>query len=543
MGKNRCKKDNWRKKMKASDLLVNCLENEDVEYIFGIIGSEVIDLADSLSKSEKIKYIPVRHEQGAAFMADVYGRLSGKPGVCLATLGPGATNLLTGIASANLDHSPVVAITGQKNLNVQHKNAHQYVEIVKVFEPAAKWSVQIKDANTMPEIIRKSFRVATSEKPGAVAIELPENIAKANTTTKPLSITQLPMSVPAEEFLREGARLLNQCKKPFIILGNGVIRQNAVKEVQTFIERLGCPATNSFMAKGILSKEHSQNYYSFGFNEKDYVLRGMEESDLLVVIGFDFNEKLPSEWNKKKVSVLHIDPLPAEVEEGYPVVGELVGNLKETLRLFLKEKIMSKPWVPIGELKKRIEDACFIRKNAPTPTHLTIENLLHVIERLSSEQTVVISDVGAHKVAVARTLQPIHGNQLVISNGLASMGISIPGAIGAKLAAPEKTVIVLTGDGGALMNFAELETAKRLGLTFIIILLNDSMLKLEVEAMNKAFGENYGVTFSNPDFVQLAQSFGAKGMRATQITEFEEILVAAMNNSQEIFLIDTILQE
>ncbi|MDQ6600081.1 acetolactate synthase large subunit [Bacillus salipaludis] len=529
--------------MKASDLLVYCLENEGVEFIFGIIGSEVIDLADSLSKSEKIKYITVRHEQGAAFMADVYGRLSGKPGVCLATLGPGATNLLTGIASANLDHSPVVAITGQKGLNVQHKNAHQYVEIVKVFEPAAKWSVQLKDANTIPEIIRKSFRVATSEKPGAVAIELPENIAKANTTTKPLTPTPLPMSVPSGEALREAARLLNQCKKPFIILGNGVIRQNAVKEVQTFIERLGCPTANSFMAKGILSKEHPQNYYSFGFNEKDYAIRGMEESDLLVVIGFDINEKLPSEWNKKKVSVLHIDPLPAEVEVGYPVVGELVGNLKETLRLIFEQEILSKPWQPAGDLKKRIEDAYSISENVPNPANLTLENILHVIEKLSSEQTVVISDVGAHKVAVARTFQPKHANQLVISNGLASMGISIPGAIGAKLAAPEKTVIVLTGDGGALMNFAELETAKRLGLTFIIILLNDSMLKLEVEAMNKAFGENYGVTFSNPDFVQLVESFGAKGMRATQITEFEEILAAAMGKSQEICLIDAILQE
>ncbi|MDR7000642.1 acetolactate synthase large subunit [Neobacillus niacini] len=528
--------------MKASDLLVNCLENEGVEYIFGIIGSEVINLADSLSKSEKIQYIPVRHEQGAAFMADVYGRLSGKPGVCLATLGPGATNLLTGISSANLDHSPVVAITGQKGLDVQHKNAHQYVDIVKVFEPAAKWSVQIKDAGTIPEIIRQSFRTSVSEKPGAVVIELPENIGKANSTTKPFPISPLPISVPAGEPLREAGRLLHQCKKPFIILGNGVIRQNAVKEVQTFIERLGCPAANSFMAKGVLPKEHPQNYYTFGFKEKDYLLRGIEESDLLVVIGFDLIEDLPSKWNSKQVPVLHIDPLPAEVDEGYPVAGELVGNLKETLRLILEEEVFPKPWQPGGELKKRIEDAYFISENGPKPANLTIENILHVIEKLSSEQTVVISDVGSHKVAVARTFQPKQAKQLVISNGLASMGISIPGAIGAKLAAPEKTVIVLTGDGGALMNFAELETAKRLGLTFIIILLNDSMLKLEVETMNKTFGGSFGVTFSNPDFVELAESFGIKGIRARHIAEFEEVLTRAVKDSNEIFLIDAIMQ-
>ncbi|OIK17070.1 thiamine pyrophosphate-binding protein [Bacillus sp. MUM 116] len=528
--------------MKASDLLVNCLENEGVEYIFGIIGSEVIDLANSLSKSEKITYIPVRHEQGAAFMADVYGRLSGKPGVCLATLGPGATNLLTGIASANLDHSPVIAITGQKGLNVQHKDAHQYIDIVKVFEPVVKWCVQIKDANTIPEIIRKSFRLSSLEKPGAIVMEVPENIAKANATTKPLSIPPDPKSVPAEEAFIKAVQMLHQCKKPFIILGNGVIRQNAVKEIQTFIEHLGCPAANSFMAKGVLPKEHPQNYYTLGFKEKDYVLRGIEESDLLVVIGFDFNEKFPYEWNGEKVPVLHIDPLPADVEEGYPVKGELVGNLKETLRLLLEKDVSPKPWEPSGELKKRIEDANSINKNMDNPENLTIENILHVIENLSTEQTVIISDVGAHKVATARTFQPKHAKQLVISNGLASMGISIPGAVGAKLAAPEKTVIVLTGDGGALMNFAELETAKRLGLNFIIILLNDSMLKLEVETMNKAFGESYGVTFSNPDFVELAESFGVKGIRANHIDEFEEVLIKAIKDSNEIFLIDTIMQ-
>ncbi|MDQ0198748.1 acetolactate synthase large subunit [Neobacillus ginsengisoli] len=529
--------------MKASDVIVSCLENEGVEYIFGIIGKEVIDLADSLSRSEKITYIPVRHEQGAAFIADVYGRVSGKPGVCLATLGPGAANLLTGISSANLDHSPVIALTGQKSLESQHQNAHQYIDISKVYEPATKWAVQLKDANAIPEIIRKSFKIAMGEKPGAVVIEIPENIAVDNVTTKVLPLSTLPKSVPAKESLELAVKFLNESKQPFIIVGNGVVRQEAVKEVQTFLDQLACPVTHSFMAKGILAKDQPQNYYTFGFNEKDYVLRGIEESDLLVVIGFDFVEKLPSEWNRKKVPVLHIDNLPAEVNEGYPVKAELVGNLKETLQLFVTSEITSKPWLPSGDLKKRIEAAFSINEEPNVDSSLTIEKILHVVERVQSDRTLVIADVGSHKVSIARTYQPKHANQLIISNGLASMGISIPGAIGAKLASPEKTVICITGDGGALMTFAELETAKRLGLSFIIILLNDSMLKIEDEMMKKEFGESYGVTFTNPDFITLAKSFGVKGMKPKDIVEFEAMLSEAVGLTNEIVLIEAVLQQ
>ena len=526
--------------MKASDLVVNCLETEGVECVFGIIGKEVIDLGDSLSASKKITYIPVRHEQGAAFMADVYGRISGKPGVCLATLGPGATNLVTGIASANLDHSPVIALTGQKALKDQHKDSHQYIDILELYKPVTKWSIQIKAADTIPEIIRKSFRTAVEEKPGAVVIEIPEDIAVENVTTKPLAVTGLPKSVPSAESFKSAAQVLNESQKPFIVVGNEVIRQNAVLEVQSFIEQLGSPVATSFMAKGILPKDHPQNYYTFGFMEKDYVLRGFEEADLLIVIGFDVIEKLPSEWNKKKLPVIHMSALAAEVDEYYPVQAELVGNLKQTLPLLLTNP---KPWQPTGGLKHRIEESYSIIEKASVNSALTIEKILHVLEKVQTDETILISDVGSHKVAIARTYQPKHANQLVISNGFASMGISIPGAIGAKLAAPEKTIICITGDGGALMNFAELETAKRMGLSFVIILLNDSMLKLEVDTMKKEFGDSYGVTFTNPDFVQLAESFGARGMRATNVAEFERMMAEAINVKSEIVLIETMVQK
>ncbi|MEH7484542.1 acetolactate synthase large subunit [Neobacillus drentensis] len=530
--------------MKVTDSLVHCLENEGVEYVFGIVGTETLDLADSLSKSTQIQYVNVRHEQGAAFMADVYGRLSKKVGVCLSTLGPGATNLLTGIASAQLDHSPVVALIGQAGVERHHNESHQYIDIAKLFEPTTKWSTQIKESQTVPAIIRKAFRVAKMEKPGSVAITIPENFSAQMIPGKPFPVTSLPESVPVNEALVAATQLIKKQLKPFIIIGNGVIRQEAYPELLTFINTIQSPVSHSFMAKGVLPKEHPLNFFTFGFNENDEVLPGMEEADLLIVIGFDFVEKLPKDWNQKKLPVLHIDTLPAEINEYYPIGGELVGNIKMTLQMLNQSDLPTKSWVPSGGLREQIKTVYQIDQGQPDPSTLpyTIENVLHCIESLTSENTIVISDVGSHKVSIARTYQPKIPNQLIISNGLASMGIAIPGAIGAKLACPDDDVICITGDGGALMNFAELETAKRLGLSFLIIVLNDSMLKLEVQQMNKMFGENYGVTFQNPDFVNLAASFGIKGIRASTLGEFENILKEELQSLKEIVVIDVAMQ-
>jgi acetolactate synthase I/II/III large subunit len=523
--------------MKATDLLVQCLENEGVEYIFGIMGKETLDLMDSLSRSKQIQFVNVRHEQGAAFMADVYGRLSNKVGVCLATLGPGATNLITGIASANLDHSPVVAITGQAGLERQHQKSHQYLDIVKLFEPAVKWSVQIKDPQTIAAIIRKAFRSAKMEKPGAVLIELPENLAPQMTLTKPIPVTPIPKTTPTSQAIVDALTMISQSHKPLVIVGNMVIRQKAAEEITTFIENLKSPVIHSFMAKGILSKDHPLNYFTFGFNKKDEVLPIIEESDLLIVVGFDFVEKLPKDWNKKQRPILHIDALPAEMDEYYPIKGELVGDLVETFRMLNKLALISKPWAPSGNLKEQIMDSYLGQKENQS---LSIENILLLIERLAPDNTIVLSDVGAHKISIARTYQPKQAGTLIISNGLASMGIAIPGAIGAKLASPDAPVICITGDGGALMNIAELETAKRLGLSFIVIVLNNDGLKLEEQMMEEKFSKSFGTGFGNPDFVQLAESFGIRGVRPHQLNEFEQQLKDALNQTNEVTLIDVI---
>lgn len=530
--------------MKVSDVIVNCLENEGVEYVFGIVGKETLDLADSLSKSKKIHFVNVRHEQGAAFMADVYGRLSNKVGVCLSTLGPGATNLLTGIASAQLDHSPLLALIGQADVERNHKESHQYLDLVQIFEPVTKWCTQIKDSQTVPAIIRNAFRLAMMEKPGSVAITLPENFSSQMIPNKPLPVKSLPESVPVMESIKEAITLINNCTKPFIVLGNGVIRQNAFPEFKTFIHTLQSPVTHSFMAKGVLDKEHPCNYFTFGFNENDEILTGINQADLLITIGFDFVEKLPKDWNQRKIPVLHIDTLPAETNEFYPVECELVGNIKKTLQLLNEFELPTKSWEPYGNLKERLFTAYQINRNHPKPTNLpfTIENMLHCIEDYTSENSIIISDVGAHKVSIARTFQPKKPNRLIISNGFASMGIAIPGSIGAKLACPNDPVICITGDGGALMNFAEIETAARLGLSFIIIVLNDSILKLEKQQMDKLFGESYGVNFENPDFIQLAEGFGIKGKQARSLMEFQTALQKSLQTLDNIVLIEVFLQ-
>lgn len=522
---------------KATDLLIQCLENEGVEYVFGIMGKETLDLMDSLSRSN-IKFINVRHEQGAAFMADVYARLTKKAGVCLATLGPGAANLLTGIASANLDHSPVVAITGQAGFEKQHEESHQYIDNVKVFEPVTKWSVQVKDTQTVPTIIRQAFRVAQMEKPGAVFIELPENIAPHLVPNQPLSKLPLPKSIPAPQALADTLTLIGQSQKPVVLLGNGVIRQRAVPGILHFVEKLQAPVVHSFMAKGILPNDHPLNYFTFGFSQQDEAVSLMEQADLIITAGFDLVESPPKDWNPSMHPILHIDALPAETDEHYPVTCELVGDLHETFQGLNAREIPAKPWVPDGQLKERIRSAYHIGADVNGNSPHSIENILTVIEKNVPENTVIVSDVGAHKLSIARTYQPKLAGRLIISNGFASMGIALPGAIGAKLACQGDPVICITGDGGALMNISELETANRLNLSFIVIVLNNSTLKLEEQMMQEKFNSSYGTKFENPDFVKLAESFGVNAVIIHQLNEFEQALKNGLEQTNGISLID-----
>jgi acetolactate synthase-1/2/3 large subunit len=530
--------------MKATDVMIKCLENEGVQYIFGIPGEENIDFVDSLASSEQIQFVPVRHEQGAAFVADVYGRLTGKAGVCLATLGPGATNLLTGIGDANLDHAPVVAITGQAGLERMHKESHQYIDVVSMFQPVTKWSVQIKRPETIPEIVRKAFKLAEMEKPGAVHIELPEDIAGDDIDHVILPKTPLPISTPSVQSKDKALDLINQSKKPFIIAGNGVIRQQASEALQQFAEHLKTPVTHTFMAKGVLPPEHPLNMYTVGLQVKDYVLCGINEADLIITVGYDFVEYLPIYWNEENPRpIIHIDTQPAEVDQHYPLAVELVGDIKSTLEYLTRNNKGPKKWMPSGEFHQQLKAELGVinqeEKSLSTDNNVKIkpQTILHELEKVITDNTIVISDVGAHKMWIARTFQPKQPNRVIISNGFASMGIALPGAIGAKLACPEDPVVCIMGDGGFLMNAAEIETAKRLGLAFVILVLNDGKYGLIEWKQKNNFDKSYGIDFQNPDFVRLAESFGVVGLRVTAPSELPGILKQAFSMN-EIVLVE-----
>ncbi|MGG3891577.1 acetolactate synthase large subunit [Metabacillus fastidiosus] len=522
--------------MKASDLFIKCLENEGVEYIFGIPGEENTDLIDSLIDSN-IQFVVVHHEQAAAFMADVYGRLTGKPGVCLATLGPGATNLLTGIGDAYLDYSPVVAITGQAGLERIHKQSHQYIDIIGVFEEVTKWSQQIRVPHTIPEIVRKAFKKAVLEKPGAVHIELPEDIASMDTEGEPIPVTKAPLYLPDEEEIKKAAAAINEAKRPIILAGNGVIRDKAAGALRKFAEDNNIPVVNTFMAKGVLPSDHPLTLYTVGIQAKDYVLCGFDIADLIITVGYDIVEYLPKYWNDEAMNkIIHIDSLPAEVDGYYPLQSELVGNIKKTLEALNPHIEQKELCSRIEQLKTQLVEKLHASDDT-SGSPIIPQRIIADLKKAEKGEAIVISDVGAHKLWIARMYQPEKPNHMIISNGFATMGIAVPGAIAAKLAHPDKPVVAVTGDGGFLMNGVELATAKRLGISFTVVIFHDEKYGLiEWKQLNK-FNRTNAIEFTDPDFLQFAESFGVKGIKVSHSDELLPALEEAIS-SNEIVLID-----
>lgn len=522
--------------MKTTDLLVKCLESEGVKYTFGIVGKETLDLIHSITNSS-IQFIVVRHEQSAAFMASIYGQLANEAGVCTATLGPGATNLVTGIGSAYLDYAPVVAICGQAGLSKHHKTNHQYICLSDLFRPITKWSIQVKDGSTIPEIIRNAFKTSHEDKPGPVYIELPENIAKTNSDGIPILKKKTGEVKANERSIVIAKHLINETKNPFIIVGKRGVSQNTVEELQRFANKLKIPVAHTFMAKGVLPQDHPLNFYTIGFSEKDYVVNVLREADLIITIGLDHVENLPKDWNIEKKPVLHIDTIPAEVDEYYPVNFELIGNIKENLSLLIKGTFSKNGWSNLGEKQQRIKEGHGLVEITKGKSELLLPNVIHTLQNIMDTDCILLSDVGAHKIEIARIIQPRRPDQLFISNGFASMGIALPGAIAAKLARPNQPVICVTGDGGFLMSLAELETAKRLKTAMIIIVLSDEMFGLEKKMMVEQQSSDQGVYFTNPDFIKLAESFGIKGYKVENTEMLQELIVQNLH-STEVTLIE-----
>ncbi len=513
--------------MRASDLIVQCLEHEEVRYVFGLPGEEILDILDSLLDS-RITFIPTRHEQGAAFMADAYGRLTGRAGVCLSTLGPGATNLATGVADANLDRAPLVAITGQAGRDRIHKESHQRVDIVEHLRPLTKWNTRAETAAVIPEVIRKAFKLAESEKPGACHVEVPEDVAREATDGAPLSTERARRPSPDRQALETAARLIEAASFPLIFAGNGVIRGRASAELRAFARTHGIPVAHTFMAKGSMPYDDDLCLLSVGLQARDYISCGFDKADLIIAVGYDPVEYAPKFWNPdRKKPIVHIDFTPAEVDSFYQPVVEVVADVREAIELLGGLVKGQKDPTPYLTLRRFI--LAELAEGAADDTFpLKPQRILRDLRAQMGREDILISDVGTHKLWIARTFPAYEPNTVLISNGYAAMGFALPAAIAAKLVHPERKVVAVSGDGGFLMNCQELETAHRLGLAVVNVIFRDGGYNLIQWKQQTHLGREAGVRFGNPDFVALAAAFGAKGYRVDSARALAPILAEAL---------------
>lgn len=516
--------------LNTAELLVRCLENEGVEYVFGLPGEENLHVLEALRHSS-IQFITTRHEQGAAFMADVYGRLTGKAGVCLSTLGPGATNLMTGVADANLDGAPLVAITGQVGTDRMHIESHQYLDLVAMFAPVTKWNTQIVRPSNTPEIVRKAFKVAQSEKPGAVHIDLPENIAAMPVAGQFLNKDEREKTYASFRSIGKAAVAISKSKNPIILVGNGAIRAHASESLTEFATRMNIPVVNSFMGKGVIPYTHPLALWTVGLQQRDHITCAFEQADLIIAVGYDLIEYSPKKWNPEgQIPIIHIGTTPAEIDSCYIPLVEVVGDISDSLNEIMKQADrQGKPTPSSVELRADIRaDYEYYANDDGFP--IKPQKLIYDLRQVMGPEDIVISDVGAHKMWMARQYHCDRPNTCIISNGFAAMGIALPGAMAAKLVHPDRNVVAVTGDGGFMMNCQELETALRVGTPFVTLVFNDGGYGLIEWKQQNHFGvgESAFIKFGNPDFVKFAESMGLKGYRVTSAADLIPTLKTAL---------------
>lgn len=521
--------------MNVAELFVKCLENEGVTTIFGIPGEENLDVMDALLNS-KIRFITTRHEQGAAFMADVHGRLTGKAGVCMSTLGPGATNLMTGVADAQLDCAPVVAIAGQAATTRLHKESHQVLNLVNMFTPITKYSAQIIEPSIVAEVTRKAFKVSQTEKPGATFIDIPENIAAMDAGDKiPLKVQAATAPCPPQEKILQAADIIREAKAPLLLVGNGLVRAQACEALIDFVTQLQIPVANTFMAKGVMPFSHPLSLGTAGLQAHDIVSCAFDRADVIICVGFDMVEYHPYLWHHDtSKQIIHISETPAEVDEYYIVACGVIGNISEGLKgIATQVKVVNQQTQ--SDIRQLIVDEAQQYAN-DTGFPIKPQKIVWDLRQALADDAICICDVGAHKMWMARMYQANLPNTCIISNGFASMGIAVPGAIGAKLVYPERTVVAVTGDAGFLMNCQEIETAMRINTPIVIVIWNDSEYGLIKWKQLAHFGRASHIDFHNPDFVQLAHSFGAKGYRVNSAAELVPTLQQAIRDNTVVIV-------
>ena len=524
--------------MKASDLFVKCLEEEGVERIFGVPGEENADVMISLNDS-KIDFVLCRHEQAAAFAADAYGRLTGKAGVCLATLGPGATNLVTGLADANMDRAPVVAIIGQGSTKRLHKESHQNMDSVAMLRPISKWSQSIRSADNITEVVRKAFKVAVAEKPGVTVIELPEDLAKLDVGDTPLTPVKVRRPAADHKAIAQAVDLIGKASNPIILAGNGAIRKRAAAQLSRLAQKTGIGVVNTFMGKGAVSMHDEHCLYTMGLGSGDYNNLAFDDADLVISCGYDLVEYSPSAWNRKNQEtkkIIHIDFWEAEVDKDYQPDVEVVGDLADALWQLneaINQKFEGK--LPLFDVKERLDlreklTQDFAAEKDDTSVPVKPQKILWDVRQVLGDEDILLSDVGAHKMWISRYFQCVEPNTCLISNGFCTMGFAMPGSIGAKVAFPERRVLSISGDAGFMMNVQDLETAVRRKLNIVAMVWEDGEYGLIKWKQQNGFdGKHSDLAFNNPDFEVLAESFGMWGKKVTSTDQIVPFLEEAFS--------------
>jgi acetolactate synthase-1/2/3 large subunit len=505
---------------KASDVFVQCLEAEGVQYVFGIPGEETLDLNESLADST-VRFVPVRHEQGGAYMADAYGRLTGRAGVCLGTLGPGATNLVTAVADAFLDRAPLVALTGQSDLERMHKESHQYIDLIGIMRPVVKWNARVSSPEIVPEVVRKAFKVAESEKPGSTHLELPEDVMSRPLDAKPLPPHAPVQPEPGMREVQRATEIIMAAENPVILAGNGAIRTHASRALRAFVHTTGIPVAETFMAKGLIDYEDPHALGTVGLQSRDYEMAGFEDADVVISVGYDLVEHKPENWNpKQNKQIVVIDTVPAEIDEFFVPAVELIGDIASVLARLAagcSRRRTEPPGIDrlreltLGALRDGAGDDHF-----PMRPPRVLADLRDVLGRTD----LLISDVGLHKLWIGRMFPAHEPGTVLIANGLAGMGFALPTAIAAKLVHPSRHVVTVSGDGGFLMNCQELETAVRLRTAIVNVIWENQQFGSIVWKQDKKFGRHFGVDFGPTDFVKLAEAFGAAAWRCATAEDF-----------------------
>ncbi len=514
--------------MKASELFIRCLENEGVEYIFGLPGEENLDFLESL-RTSKIKFVLTRHEQGAGFMAATYGRLTGKSGVCLSTLGPGATNLVTPAAYAQLGAMPIVIITGQKPVHSSKQGLFQIIDIVDVMQPLTKFSKQVLRGDRIPAIVRNAFRRAETERPGATHIEFPEDVAEEIVAAKPIAIHSVRRPDADQMAIDDAIERLEQAKHPIILIGAGANRKRVSRRLNKFIDKTGIPFLDTQMGKGVVSEDHDLFLGTAALSDHDYLHCAIDRADLIINIGHDVVEKPPFYMEEDGFDVIHINFTPPQVDEIYFPQHEVIGDIANALAEMGKAVTVQDHWDFSYFLRvKQVIDEKLADNCDSDLFPIVPQRVIADVRKVMGVSDILALDNGMFKIWFARHYPALEPNTVLLDNALATMGAGLPSAIAAKLVNPERKVMAICGDGGFMMNSQEIETALRLKVDLIVLILNDNSYGMIKWKQNGMHFPDWGLDFGNPDFVKYAQSYGAYGVRIESTQELLPVLTECL---------------